>query len=56
MFGEGQATSGTAEIEGNQIYWEKVAGDNGQETINITITETDGSVTTISVPVGDFAF
>jgi len=56
MFGEGQATSGTAEIEGNQIYWEKVAGANGQETINITITETDGSVTTISVPVGDFAF
>ena len=51
MFGEGSATSGTAEIEDNIIYWEKV-GDN----INIRITESDGTVTTMSVPVGDFAF
>ena len=51
MFGEGSATSGTAEIEDNLIYWEKV-GDN----INIRITEADGTVTTMSVPVGDFAF
>ena len=51
MFGEGSATSGTAEIEDNIIYWEKV-GDN----INIRITESDGTVTTMSVPVGDVAF
>lgn len=51
MFGEGSATSGTAEIEGNIVYWEKVDG-----VINIRITESDGTVTTMSVPVGDFAF
>jgi phage tail sheath protein FI len=51
MFGEGSATSGTAEIEGNIVYWEKVDGN-----INIRITESDGTVTTMSVPVGDFAF
>ena len=51
MFGEGTATSGTAEIEDNIVYWEKV-GNN----INIRITESDGTVTTMSVPVGDFAF
>ena len=51
MFGEGSATSGTSTIEGNIIYWEKVDG-----IISIRITETDGTVTTMSVPVGDFAF
>ena len=51
MFGEGTATSGTAEIEDNIVYWEKVGGN-----INIRITESDGTVTTMSVPVGDFAF
>ena len=51
MFGEGSATSGTSTIEGNEIYWEKVDG-----VISIRITETDGTVTTMSVPVGDFAF
>ena len=51
MFGEGSATSGTSTIEGNVIYWEKIDG-----VISIRITETDGTVTTMSVPVGDFAF
>ena len=51
MFGEGSATSGTSTIEGNIIYWEKIDG-----IISIRITETDGTVTTMSVPVGDFAF
>ena len=44
-------TSGTSTIEGNVIYWEKIDG-----VISIRITETDGTVTTMSVPVGDFAF
>ena len=51
MFGEGSATSGTSTIEGNIIYWEKIDG-----VIHIRITETDGTVTTMSVPVGDFSF
>jgi len=51
MFGEGSATSGTSTIEGNEIYWEKLNG-----VIHIRITEEDGTVTTMSVPVGDFSF
>jgi hypothetical protein len=55
MFGENCTsscpTSGTATIEGNTIYWEKV-----DENINIRITDEDGTVTTISVPVGNFEF
>ena len=57
MFGEGCttdcATSGTAEVEGSQIYWVK---DTSTETITLTITDPSGTVSTLSVPVGDFIF
>jgi hypothetical protein len=46
-------TSGTATIEGASIYWIK---DTTTDTITLTVTADDGSVTTIVVPVGDFQF
>ena len=46
-------TSGTADIEGAQIYWVK---DTTTEVITLTITADDGTVTTMSVPIGDFQF
>ena len=46
-------TSGTAEIEGASIYWIK---DSTTEIITLTITDTNGTVTTMSVPIGDFQF
>ncbi len=46
-------TSGTAEVEGATIYWVK---DTTTDNITLTVTDTDGTVTTITVPVGDFAF
>tara|TARA_R100000479_G_scaffold1479_1_gene993 strand:- start:139 stop:627 length:489 start_codon:yes stop_codon:yes gene_type:complete len=46
-------TSGTADIEGAQIYWVK---DTTTEIITLTITADDGTVTTMSVPIGDFQF
>jgi hypothetical protein len=46
-------TSGTAEVEGSTIYWVK---DTTTETITLTITQPDGTTTTMSVPVGDFNF
>ena len=46
-------TSGTADIEGASIYWVK---DTTTEIITLTITATDGTVTTIAVPIGDFQF
>jgi len=53
MFSSDGATSGTAEIEGAEIYWEK---DVDLGTIMIRVTEEDGTVTTVTVPVGDFGF
>jgi|TARA_R110001583_G_scaffold29461_1_gene103114 hypothetical protein len=57
MFGESCSgecpTSGTADVEGSTIYWVK---DATTGTITLTITSPDGSVTTMSVPVGDFVF
>ena len=46
-------TSGTAEVEGSQIYWVK---DASTEIITLTITDPTGNVTTMSVPLGDFQF
>ena len=57
MFGEsctGECpTSGTADVEGSTIYWVK---DTTTEVITLTITDPDGNVTTMSVPLGDFQF
>ena len=57
MFGESCSgdcpTSGTADVEGSTIYWVK---DTTTEVITLTITAPDGSITTMSVPLGDFNF
>ena len=46
-------TSGTADIEGDTIYWVK---DTTTEIITLTVTGQDGTVTTMSIPMGDFNF
>jgi len=46
-------TAGNADIEGATIYWVK---DTTTEIITLTITADDGTVTTMSVPIGDFQF
>ena len=53
MFSDTGALTGTAEIEGATIFWER---DTDLGTISIRITEADGTVTTLTVPVGDFGF
>jgi hypothetical protein len=47
------ATSGTADVEGSTIYWVK---DATTGNITLTITDTTGTVSTMTVPVGDFVF
>lgn len=47
------ATSGTANVEGAQIAWVR---DDTAGTITLTVTGEDGTVTEISVPIGDFLF
>lgn len=48
------ANSGTAEIEGSDISWVK---DSTTGEITLTVTESDGSITEISIPgSGEFNF
>ena len=51
LFGEDAADSGTISILGNTVTYETV----GQE-IQMTITQADGTTTTLIVPTGDFGF
>ena len=51
LFGETPQTSGTLELEGNTIEY-KVEN----ELITLTITDEDGSVTSITLPIGSFTF
>jgi len=51
LFGETPQTSGTLELEGNTIEY-KVEN----ELITLTITDEEGNVTSISVPIGSFTF
>jgi hypothetical protein len=53
IMGNSGASTGTAELEGATIFWER---DVDLGTIAIRITEIDGTVTTVTVPVGDFGF
>ena len=46
-------TSGTANVEGATINWTK---DTSTEIITLTIIDTDGTTTTMTVPLGDFKF
>ena len=53
MFTDDGANSGTATIEGATVYWVK---DTTTEIITLTITDENGTVTSMSVPIGDFVF
>ena len=51
MFASGGSTSGTINFEGNVIFWNK-------DSLNVylTITDTVGNQTSITVPLGQFQF
>ena len=51
MFADGGATSGTLNFEGNTIFWTKDSSN-----IYLTVTDTVGTQTTITVPLGQFVF
>jgi len=50
MFSDG-ANSGEMDFQGTSISWLKTATD-----VTLTITETNGNRTDITVPIGEFAF
>lgn len=51
MFTETGATSGTMEFQGTSIHWIK-----GTTDVSLTITDANGGVTDITVPIGQFGF
>tara|TARA_R100001377_G_scaffold66177_2_gene41442 strand:- start:816 stop:1331 length:516 start_codon:yes stop_codon:yes gene_type:complete len=51
LFGETPSDSGTITLEGNTIVY-----TSDGITLTLTITESDGTVTTITIPIGTFLF
>lgn len=51
MFGENPTNSGEFEIEGAGISYVK---DDVENTVELTVTDEDGSTTVIVIPIGDF--
>jgi curli production assembly/transport component CsgF len=51
LFGENPQNSGTVTIEGNTIQYIKNA-----DTISLTVTAADGTVTQVDIPVGTLKF
>ena len=51
LFGEVKSNYGSMILEGNTIEYEIT-----DDTVTVTITDEDGNVTQISVPVGSFTF
>ena len=50
------ALSGSFTLEGNTITYGVRVGDDGQDVIVVSITNPDGSITELEVPVGVGAF
>jgi curli production assembly/transport component CsgF len=51
MFADGGADSGTLNFEGNIINWTKTLTD-----ITLTVTDTLGNITTVTIPLGQWQF
>ena len=51
MFANGGSTSGTLNFEGNTIFWSK-----DSTNVYLTVTDTAGNQTQITVPLGQFQF
>ena len=51
LFGETPQSSGTITLEGNTIEY-----TSDGTTLTLTITESDGTITTIVIPIGTFTF
>ena len=51
MFANGGSNSGTLNFEGNSIFWTKDSSN-----VYLTVTDTVGNQTTVTVPLGQFQF
>jgi membrane-bound inhibitor of C-type lysozyme len=51
MFANGGSNSGSLNFEGNTIFWTKDSSN-----VYLTVTDTVGNQTTVTVPLGQFVF
>jgi curli production assembly/transport component CsgF len=51
LFGENPQDSGTVTIEGNTIQYTKTA-----DMVSLTVTDVDGNITQVQIPIGQFKF
>ena len=51
MFADGGSNSGSLNFEGNTIFWTKDSSN-----VYLTVTDTVGNQTTVTVPLGQFVF
>ena len=51
MFANGGSTSGTLNFEGNTMFWTKDSSN-----VYLTVTDTIGTQTSITIPLGSFQF
>jgi hypothetical protein len=51
MFSEGGATQGTIDFQGTQMSWVNLGSE-----VQLTITNSDGTQTIVTVPIGTFRF
>ena len=51
LFGENPQSSGTIDLLGNTVAYEMT-----DDLVTLNVTQTDGSVTKVEIPVASFAF
>ena len=57
MFSNGTASDyGTFAIEGNTVTYERMVGEDGVDFIRLTIVSSDGTTTTLDIPIGTGSF
>ena len=57
MFSNGEAAMyGVFTIEGNTVTYEQLVGEAGVSFIRLTIVSSDGTTTTLDIPIGTGSF
>lgn len=56
MFADGSANSGTVDFQGSSITWEKLYENGSATQVQLTIRDSQGTVTTVIVPIATFSF
>ena len=57
MFSNGEASMyGVFTIEGNTVTYEQLVGEDGVAFIRLTIVSSDGTTTTLDIPIGTGSF